>query len=296
MIGALPQNIRLRLERTLAQWRQWRCETPLESQPDIRAVLGQGLSNFSILVGSEQDFVVRIDGISPASNGLNRQSEWRTLEDASEHKLAPAPRYFNPELGSLVSDYLPPDPTQPDQPEQVATLLRRIHRLPARHHRLDLAERVLRYEKQLEHRQESLPRQLVESAPLLAELQETLPLAQEPAVLCHNDLLRANRLWSDGELWALDWEYCAMGSAWYDLAIVIGEDGVDSTWGESVLRAYLERTPSAIERELVHAYGCVYRYLEILWYLAQQKTPPDASFLQRRTNALVEALTNRGNR
>ena len=37
---------------------------------------------------------------------------------------------------------------------------------------------------------------------------------------CHNDLLAPNRLRSGGKLWALDWEYCAMGSPWFDLAVI----------------------------------------------------------------------------
>jgi thiamine kinase-like enzyme len=294
MTGALPQNIQLRLEQTLAQWRHWHSEPQLETPPAIRAVLGLGLSNFSILVGSERNFVVRIDGISPAANGLNRQSEWRTLQEASNQGLAPTPRYFNPELGSLVSDYLPPDPDQSQEPEQVAELLRGIHQLPARHHRLDLGERVLRYEKQLAHCGEDLPPRLLELAPRLAEIQHKLSGQQEANVLCHNDLLRANRLSSGDRLWALDWEYCAMGSPWYDLSIVICEDGNDGAWGQRLLRAYLERAPSPHEQELVHTYGCIYRYLEILWYLAQQKNPPEETFLQRRTNALVDALTTGG--
>ena len=83
-----------------------------------------------------------------------------------------------------------------------------------------------------------------------------------------------------------------MGSPWYDLAIVICEDGTDTDWGQRLLRAYLERTARRDELELIHDYGCIYRYLEILWYLAQQKNPAEETFLQRRTDALVEALTS----
>src|SRR5690606_24301184 len=98
------------------------------------------------------------------------------------------------------------------------------HRLPTRHHRLNLTERVLRYEKHLEHQgrvfAESLQDCREKLSPLLDEI-STIPVE---SVLCHNDLLRANRLYSRGKLWALDWEYCAMGSPWYDIAVVINGD------------------------------------------------------------------------
>ena len=54
--------------------------------------------------------------------------------------------------GSLVCDYLSPDEEQVLCIGELAALLRDIHQLPARHSRLHLAERILRYEKQLEHR------------------------------------------------------------------------------------------------------------------------------------------------
>ena len=128
-IQSLPPRIRLRLDQTLAQWRSWQCDPPLDSRPEPAEVLGRGISNFSVLVDAGQRFVVRIDGIDPAANGLHRQLEWRALQAASLAQLAPPPRYFNPELGSLVCDYLTPDPFQSQAPGEVGELLNRITEL-----------------------------------------------------------------------------------------------------------------------------------------------------------------------
>ena len=287
MMDALPQLIRLRLDQTLTQWRHWQCKIPLETAPEPVAVLGRGISNFTILVDAGQRFAVRIDGVNPAANGLNRQVEWRALEAASAAGLAPTPRYFNPELGSLVCDYLAPDAEQPQDTGQVAVLLRRIHQLPPRHHRLDLSERILRYEKQLSHRGEELPPTLVSLRGKLHEVLDTLQSQPGNRVLCHNDLLRANRLHSGGSLWALDWEYCAMGSPWYDLAVTICGDELDGEQAEALVRAYLEREPDAGERAQLRDYSFVYRYLELLWYLALEKAPAQKEgFISGRLTAL----------
>ena len=66
MPAELPRHIQLKLEQTLAQWPHWRVETPMTAAPKVVAVLSPGASNFSILVASSRQFVVRIDGVIPA--------------------------------------------------------------------------------------------------------------------------------------------------------------------------------------------------------------------------------------
>jgi len=157
----LPEAIQLRLRQTLDQWRYWRCDPPLTGPPRAVAALGHGHSNFSVRATAQQrQFVVRIDGINPVLHGLNRRVEWRSLQSAHAAGLAPCPRYFNPDLGSLVCDYLPADDSQPDRMEDVGRLLRTIHRLPPRRHRLHLGERVRRYERLVQRSLSPLPEDL----------------------------------------------------------------------------------------------------------------------------------------
>jgi len=290
MISALPKPVRIRLEQTLAQWRHWQCQPLLSQAPQAIRILGDGISNFSVLVGQERQFVVRIDGISPAANGLNRQAEWHALVAAHQAGIAPGPRYFNPELGSLVCDYLAHDDAQPQSIDDLAGLLRCIHGLPPRHQRLDLQERTRRYEKILEHRGQHLPPGLVACRPQILGILSERAAQPQPQVLCHNDLLRANRLYSDQQLWAIDWEYCAMGSPWYDLAVVTGGDALDELETRGLLQAYLGREADAQEWQLLRSYCCIYRYIELLWYLSQQKSPPQRDFIKAKIAALTSEL------
>ena len=294
MVTALPGNIRLKLEQTLAQWRQWHVDPPLAHAPTVVSRLSAGLSNFSLLVEAGRQFVVRIDGINPSAHGLNRQGEWRSLSAAHNAGLAPRPCYFNPELGSLVCDYLTPDGQQPVDVKDIAKLLHDIHQLPARHHRLDLAERILSYEKRLAHRHPSRTAKLVDYSREVAEILGAISTDQQPLVLCHNDLLRANRLYSGGNLFALDWEYSAMASPWYDLAIVAAGDNLGAAATSKLLEAYSGRPPTAAEVQLVTKYGCVYRYLEVLWYLTQDSPILDDTQLQAKLELLNENLSEAG--
>jgi len=292
MVAALPRNVRLKLDQTLSQWRHWRCDPPLPGAPEPVRALGNGISNYSVLVAADQRYVVRIDGVNAATLGLNRQTEWRILQAAAVAGIAPRPRYFNPELTSLVCDYLEPDECQEASTGQLAGLLRGIHRLPARHARLDLAERVLRYEKQLDHGGSALPSYLRRSHKQMRPILQNIAQRKAASVLCHNDLLRANRIRSGGQLWALDWEYSAMGSAWHDLAVVLAGDEMAAEQGAQLLRHYLGRQATAAEQLALQQHCCAYRYLELLWYLCQQRRPPTASadMLEAKAADLTLAL------
>lgn len=289
MEPVLPRAIQVKLEQTLAQWPQWQCAVPA-SNPRVVRVLAPGVSNHCVLVDAGRLYVVRIDGLNPAAHGLNRQVEWRTLASASAAGLAPAPRYFNPDLGSLVCDYLVPDPARAADVADVGRLLRAIHQLPARHHRLDLAERILRYEKQFEHRHRAQTMALPDCRAAITDLLREVAAAPQPVVLCHNDLLAANRVYSGDRLYALDWEYCAMGNPWYDLAVVANGDSLSETDTGRLLNAYLGREPDAQERYTLYQFSCIYRYLELIWYLALEKPVLSQQAIEQKYAALRALL------
>ena len=297
MVATLPRPIRLKLDQTLAQWRHWRCQPPLEGRPEVVKILTGGLSNTSVLVAAGSQFVVRIDGVSPVGLGLNRQGEWRALQRASAAGLAPCPRYFNPDIGSLVCDYLPPDPANGEPAGEceaagerelgaIAQLLRGLHRLPALHHRLELKERIGRYRQQLRHRGVNLPARLLDCSDRVQTLLERIEDRPRTTAVCHNDLLAGNRLWSGGRLWALDFEYCAMGDPWFDLAVVAAGDDLTRTQQVTLLRHYLGRHPSAGEMGQLLEYCCIYRYTEQLWYALVARESPGEAALDRLESAL----------
>jgi thiamine kinase len=290
MAATVPAPVSLRLQQALGQWRHWQLAAPLPEAPRVLQALGRGLSNHSFLLASgEQRFVLRLDGINPAANGLSRQLEWRILQQAHAAGIAPGPRYCNPELGALVCDYLLADEDHPEEPEAVALLLQRIHTLPAVHTRLDLAERCRRSEHSLRQSQPGCWQSLCSVAADIAKLLPQLTTGSEPLALCHNDLLRANRLHHSGRLWAVDWEYAAMGPIWFDLAAVIAGDEWPQSATAALLTAYLGRAPLPAEEAHFRGFECVYRYLELLWYQLAPE-PPTASYLAHKRSTLESQL------
>ena len=280
----LPPNTAHKLDQTLAQWQHWRGPDRPPGAPHVVQQLSGGISNYNILVeAAGRRYVVRLDRANPASNGLNRQAEWRALHAAHTAGIAPCPRYFNPELGVLVCDYLPPDTVQQWSTQALARLLRAIHTLPRVHFRMDPAERMRRYERQLPAEKNHI-----------VALGETIRSRDVPgtntSTLCHHDLNPSNLLLSGGRLHALDWEYCAMGSPWFDLAVVMDESPMGEPERELLLESYLDRPPQSEERQALEHQGLIARYLALLWFATGQGDQPDDGELARRERELRERM------
>lgn len=289
MAAALPRPVQLRLEQALGQWRHWRLAGA--ATPEVEGPLGRGLSNHTLLLrAGAHRLVLRLDRLDPIQHSLSRQAEWRVLQQAHAAGLAPAPRWQNPELGALLCDYLPPDPAGPtDGINALAALLRQIHALPGVHLRLDLGQRLHRYE--LQTRQTSPGRwaaleALAGNAHACLQAAEATP---SPLHLCHNDLLQANRLFSGGRLHAVDWEYAAMGPVWFELAALLCGDNWSREEEAALLEAWLQRPATTLEQTQLARYQVVYRYLELLWHCQPGADCPAADWEARRIR-LVQAL------
>lgn len=283
MVAALPRPVQLRLEQALAQWRHWRLPGP-PRPPEVECALGNGLSNYNLLLrAGEHRLVLRLDRLDPLQHSLNRQAEWRVLQQAHAAGLAPAPRWQHAELGALLCDYLPPDTAPPaEETKALGALLRRIHALPGIHLRLDLGLRLRRYERQT---QAASPGRWAALQGLQTSLQRCLQAASAedgPPRLCHNDLLRANRLHSGGQLYALDWEYAAMGPVWFELAALLAGDDWPAAAEEALLEAWLQRPPSGEEGRQLRRYQVIYRYLELLWHCQPGAEMSTAAWEHRR--------------
>ncbi len=281
-------HLKRRLELTLGQWKQWQCSPQLSFQPHLEGTITGGLSNHNFLVSAGHSrFVVRLDGIEPDRHGLNRQFEWRTLQSASEIDIAPVPRYFNPQLGALVVDYLEADAKQVIAADELAGLIRRIHSLPPGHHRVDIGQRIKRYQRRLtrEARPEPPAEHQRSLETVLHDVQKT---DDGKRSMTHNDLLPANLRRSGGRLLALDWEYCGMGSPWFDLAVASIGQGLSASEQTLLLGYYLEAPPTDLHELTLKRYRYIARYIELLWHLNEAPMENTGQCLQSGLRMLEE--------
>jgi thiamine kinase-like enzyme len=285
MTGGIASGAVPKLEQALAQWRHWRVQPRLPGAPHLLTALDGGSSNHNFLVeAAGRRFVVRVDRVNPAANGISRQAEWRVLQAAARRGIAPQARYFNPELGVLVCDYLTADAGATVTTAQLAALLRTLHDLPAIHYRMDPAERIRRYEHQLPRRWQGLKAFTPSLLDALDALEPGAP------VVCHHDLSTANLLVSGGRLLALDWEYVAMGSRWFDLAVVVRDQQLAGSAVSELLSSYLGREPSDAECRTLAVHDLLSRHLELLWHATGQAGTPSRYPLEAQAAALANKL------
>ena len=271
----LPGTIGLIVTAVLRRFRDWQGVDRDEAEPSVVRLLGDQSNNVSVLVANSRSYVVRVNRADAAANALDPAAEQAAQLRAAEAGLAPALRYFDPHAGVMVCDYLPADSSRKPEIPAIATLLKSIHTLEPIPHLLDLSGRIRFYRDRLEAGPSNSGRaQRAEAFEHAAIIASKLQSVDAQAALCHNDLISQNRLWSDGRLWAIDWEYAAMGSRWFDLAVVIHGDKLTTTRADELVTAYLERKPSRGERQLLDWAGTCFRQLDHAWRLVNAMPPP----------------------
>ena len=244
--------------------------------PRPRGLLGGGFSNLNVLLaGTRRHYVLRI--ARGAARGVDRRREARLLRAAAARQLAPAPLLCDPRRGLLITPFLACDRTRDSDPAQLATLLRRIHRLPCRGPRTDAAAQLALYRRRLPAA-DPCARLLQGAGPLLAQAAAQARASAAPPALCHHDLLRANRCRSGRRLLALDWEYAAPGDPFFDLAVCASE--LSEAHTAALLAHYLGGPPAPAQRRRLAAQSLLYAALEAAWWRlhgAPSERLPDAA-------------------
>ncbi len=266
----LPQAVRLKLQKTLARFKDWIDINPAATCPKPLQILGSGSNNYSVLVANSHHYVIRINRSPHHQNALDPQAEIQALQAAAIHRIAPKLRFADSELGCIVCDYLEQKEAPRARIDELARLLRKIHALPAITQKVSLSDRIVHYQRLLRvaGSTDLKPPGTISARAALIGAQK-LQSADEPRVLCHNDLLAANLIRNQGQLWVIDWEYAAMGSRWFDLAVVCHGNLYDEEREGLLLSEYLRRDPAAQDWRMLRHARSAYAYLEWLWFASR---------------------------
>ena len=204
------------LSLMLRGWRDWSLARPLTEAPRAGALLHQGSGHrvFRLLCSEPLVARLRCRPTQKLQGGFER--EIAIARQAAQAGLAPQIHAVDQAAQTMVMEYADSSLLRPDI-RQLGVLLRAIHTLEPVPWRLDLRQA-------LEHYLDELPLpQRARWSGVIADDKHQLALRvleQDPVFLCHNDLTPGNLLWLDNRLVAIDWEYAAMGSRYFDAAIV----------------------------------------------------------------------------
>lgn len=135
--------------------------------------------------------------------------------------------------------------------------------------RFELFDMIDEYRRVLSKLETQLPPgydEAVEQAQAIRRALDANPGALAP---CHNDPLCENFLDDGDRMWIVDWEYSGMNDPLWDVGDFSVEAGLTPNDDEQLLRAYLERDPTASERGRMILYKAACDLLWTLWGLIQ---------------------------
>ena len=203
------------LRRCLDRWQDWQLTTPLDGPPELGALIAQGSGHSVYDLISTPRLIGRVRHQSTHLTDEAFSQELAVWSLAAQDGLAPRIVYADEKEQAIICERVDAI-EQPVSGKALGTLSRQIHALPGVSHQLTLASDIEHYLAELPAHLASAWRAAMQTAGAEKALAK---LAADTLYLCHNDLTPGN-LMSDGtNLIAIDWEYAAMGSRYFDVAI-----------------------------------------------------------------------------
>ena len=207
------------LNRALGAWQSWDLPQPLQQAPHCGPSLAHGSAHVVYQLHTQPQVAlqlvarVRQRATRTAAESFAREIEiWRAASTAGC-----APRLvYTDEVGEVVICQYASTLDTPVTGLELGTLCEHIHALPPVDHSLDLKAEVAGYLESMAPDLHDAWHAVIRQCDLDGSLRL---LDGDEHCLCHNDLTAGNLMRSEGRLVAIDWEYAAMGSRYFDLAI-----------------------------------------------------------------------------
>ena len=248
-----------RLNQGLADWERWALGTPLNHAPSLVGLLAEGSGHAIYEILDQQHeplpLVARIRLRATRSGSEALGQELAAWQSASENGLAPQVVYTD-HIALVICRRMEPA-MKPVPAATLGALCRNIHALPGTLPRLSLRTEIDTYLQALPLAQQ----REWQGAMHERHVGEALTLLErDTTVFCHNDLTEGN-LMSDGDrLVAIDWEYAAMGSRYFDIAIAAGSRTLPER-----REMYQSALPDHVDEGLLKAGLCVASLVTALW-------------------------------
>jgi thiamine kinase len=248
-----------RLNQGLAEWERWALDTPLNHAPSLGDLLAEGSGHAIYEILDQQHkplpLVARIRLRATRSGSEALGQELAAWQSASENGLAPQVVYTD-HIALVICRRMEPA-MKPVAAATLGALCRDIHALPVTLPRLSLHTEIDTYLQALPLAQQREWQRAMHER----HVGEALTLLErDPPAFCHNDLTEGN-LMSDGDrLVAIDWEYAAMGSRYFDIAIAAGSRTLPER-----RKMYQAALPDHVDERLLKAGLCVASLVTALW-------------------------------
>ena len=211
-----------RLSPALAAWRAWDLALPLQAPPRLGLQTAQGSGHAIFEIHSDEEtrtpLLARIRVQSTRSTEGGFHQEMAAWQAAADEALAPKIVYVD-ELNEVVICHKAHQPQISVDAETLGKLCKQIYALPTAGPRLQLRTDIKTYLDAMS----ATARRAWQRAMLAGNVDEALSLLErDTPYFCHNDLTAGNLMSDNKQLLAIDWEYAAPGSRYFDIAIAAG--------------------------------------------------------------------------
>ena len=222
------------------------------------------------LLNSDHDWVLRLPRPT-TDHFIDRAAEAHNQTVAHNLGLAPQVQWRNDEgvtLTPTLSNSRNLQPSDFSSDQQLALIvkpLQQLHRSGQRFSgQADLGGTLARHYDLLDTKQQQDYTQRMAQAERTLSLLEVDDLDWVPS---HRDPVLGNLLLTDRRLWLIDWEYSAMASPYWDLAILCNEADLDLQQSRRLLQLYCVGGPAMQESKLFDYRGLL-KLLNDCWMSA----------------------------
>jgi thiamine kinase-like enzyme len=270
-VQQLDPRLRVRLSTALSTWQRW-SPAPV-AQPSFVAKLC-GITNASIRVSDGSNhWVIRFNQ-AVADPGIHRASEFAAMRLAADKGICPAPVYIQDDI--LVTPYWSGEQPGFGQLKLIGETFATIHQLDPRLYSESEQLKMLD-ELELSSYLMTCFRSAGEPKSLQTQLQRVIEiLPSEPKVLCHNDMLFENLLYSPAEqrIHVLDWEYAKVAPPSFDIATFSSHYCLSDDHLQLLLRGYdvggnTGASSDHVNVASVRSFEAAAALIEKLWYLVK---------------------------
>jgi thiamine kinase-like enzyme len=235
----------------------------------IAALPGYTNRNYR-LYNPSQDWVLRVP--RPLTNRLiDRAAEAHNQTLAHQLDLAPQVAWRNDDGVTLTPtlaesrNLCAADLNRDDLLATIVEPFQRLHRSALRFAGgLDLRSTLQQhYELLQSHQRAGFAARMTQAERVLSLLE----MDESELVPAHRDPVPGNLLLDDRRLWLIDWEYSAMASPYWDLAIICNEAELDLSQTRRLLQAYCVGGP-AMKESILFDYRGLLKLLNDCWMTA----------------------------
>lgn len=252
------------------------------SNAKIVKIGGMSNKNFKVTLDGKS-YVLRVPGNGSEGMVERANEEFNALE-ACKLGVNPEIRYFNPETGIKLADFVENAETlnsatiqRHDNMRKIAAIYRKVHDSHIRlKNEFNLFHEIEKYDNLMEKAGALMYDGWEEVRPKVMALEGYLNSLGVDLKPCHNDALYENFIKAaDGTVYLIDWEYSGMNDPMADFAALFIEAGFEKENEDYILEKYFDGDIPDNAREKILCYQILWDYLWAQWTVIKEAKGDD---------------------